>query len=80
MCNIVCTSYPIIHHFQCYHTSSATFDKIEILPTTQSIIDFVAENKDAIGYGGFKTNDDIFYANVEGIEPSDKNAQNRNQE
>lgn len=51
-------------------------NKIVILPTTQSIIDFVVENKNAIGYGGFKTSDDIVYAEVEGIEPSDKNAQN----
>ena len=51
-------------------------NKIIILPTTQSIIDFVAENKNSIGYGGFKTSDDIVYAEVDGIEPSDKNAQN----
>ena len=51
-------------------------NNIVILPTTQSIIDFVSEHKNAIGYGGFKTTDNIIYAAVDGIEPSDKNAQN----
>lgn len=51
-------------------------DEILIFPTTQSIIDYVSENINAIGYGGINTSDEVFYANVEGVEPSDKNAQN----
>ena len=45
-------------------------------PTTRSVIDFISENENAIGYGGMGYKGDIFDAKIEGIEPSEKNSQN----
>jgi phosphate transport system substrate-binding protein len=44
--------------------------------TTAEIIEFVEENENAIGYGGMGYKGKIIHAKIDGIEPSDKNAQN----
>ena len=51
-------------------------DNAVVEPTTRSVIDFISDNSDAIGYGGMGYKGDIFDAEIEGIEPSEKNAQN----
>jgi len=44
--------------------------------TTRSVIDFIENNEGAIGYGSIGYKGDIVYAKIDGIEPSEKNAQN----
>ena len=44
--------------------------------TTRSVIDYVEKNEGAIGYGSIGYKGDIFYAKIEGIEPSEKTVQN----
>lgn len=47
-----------------------------VIPTTESIIDFITENKNAIGYGGIGYGEDIYHSTIEGIEPTEDNARN----
>ena len=44
--------------------------------TTRSVIQFVEDHINAIGYGGMGFSGEVFHAKIEGIEPSEKNAQN----
>ena len=44
--------------------------------TTPDIINFIEENENAIGYGSMGYKGKVAYAKIEGIEPSEKNAQN----
>jgi phosphate transport system substrate-binding protein len=44
--------------------------------TTRSVIQFVEDHINAIGYGGMGFSSEVFHAKIEGIEPSEKNAQN----
>lgn len=45
-------------------------------PTTKSVIEFVENNEGAIGYGSIGYKGNIFYAKIEGVEPSEKSVQN----
>lgn len=47
-----------------------------IEPTTRSVIEFIENNPGAIGYGSIGYKGDIVFAKIDGIEPSEKNAQN----
>jgi len=51
-------------------------NNVVVEPTTRSVIKFISEHSNAIGYGGMGYKGDIFDAKIEGIEPSVKNAQN----
>lgn len=44
--------------------------------TTSDVIEFIEQNNNAIGYGSIGYSGDFSYASVNGIEPSEKNAQN----
>lgn len=44
--------------------------------TTNDVIEFIEQNDNAIGYGSIGYSGDISYATINGIEPSEKNAQN----
>ena len=44
--------------------------------TTAEIIDYVEKNENAIGYGGMGYKGKTVHAKIDGIEPSEKNAQN----
>jgi phosphate transport system substrate-binding protein len=46
------------------------------LPTTESVIEYIDENVNAIGYGGIGYKDDIIHAEIEGIAASEINARN----
>lgn len=45
-------------------------------PTTQSVIEYIENNESAIGYGSVGYKGNIVYSKIEGIEPSERNAQN----
>ncbi len=47
-----------------------------IEPTTRSVIEFIENNPGAIGYGSIGYKGGIVFAKIDGIEPSEKNAQN----
>ena len=47
-----------------------------VLPTTESVIEYIEDNEYAIGYGGIGYKDDIVHATIEGIEASEQNARN----
>lgn len=51
-------------------------EKTVVKPTTRSVISFIEENENAIGYGGMGYKGNIINSRIEGIEPSSKNAQN----
>jgi phosphate transport system substrate-binding protein len=51
-------------------------DDAVVEATTAEIIKFVEENENAIGYGSMGYKGKIAYAKINGIEPSEKNAQN----
>ncbi len=51
-------------------------DDIYILPTTESIIEYVRLNENAIGYGAGALAEGVFNAYVENVAPTDENAQN----
>ena len=51
-------------------------DDAVVEATTAEIINFVEENENAIGYGSMGYKGKIAYAKINGIEPSEKNAQN----
>lgn len=51
-------------------------DDILIQTTTESIIEFVRQNENAIGYGAGALAEGVFNAYVEGVIPSERNAQN----
>ncbi|MBK9099904.1 MAG: phosphate ABC transporter substrate-binding protein [bacterium] len=44
--------------------------------TTNDVIQFIEQNDNAIGYGSIGYTGDFSYASINGIEPSEKNAQN----
>ncbi|MBE0573121.1 MAG: phosphate ABC transporter substrate-binding protein [Ignavibacteriaceae bacterium] len=44
--------------------------------TTNDVIEFIEQNNNAIGYGSIGYSGDFSYARINGIEPSEKNAQN----
>jgi phosphate transport system substrate-binding protein len=44
--------------------------------TTNDVIDFIEQNENAIGYGSMGFTGDIIHVSINGIEPSEKNAQN----
>lgn len=48
----------------------------KIEPSMSRIISRVAKDKNAIGYGGIGTHDDIAHALINGIEPSEENVRN----
>lgn len=45
-------------------------------PTTREVVKFVAENVNAIGYGGMGYNGNILHAKIENVEPIEKNIRN----
>jgi phosphate transport system substrate-binding protein len=47
-----------------------------IKATTPEIIEYIEQNENAIGYGSMGYRGNIAYAKVDGIDPSEKNAQN----
>ena len=51
-------------------------DNVVVEPTTRSVIEFISEHSNAIGYGGMAYKGDVFDAKINGIEPSVRNAQN----
>ena len=51
-------------------------DEAVVEATTSEIIQFVGENENAVGYGSMGYKGNIAYAKINGIEPSEKNAQN----
>jgi phosphate transport system substrate-binding protein len=51
-------------------------DRAVVKATTPEIIEYVEQNENAIGYGSMGYKGNIVYAKINGIEPSDKNAQN----
>ena len=51
-------------------------DEAIVEQTTPDIINFIEENENAIGYGSIGYKGKVAYAKIEGIEPSEKNAQN----
>jgi phosphate transport system substrate-binding protein len=51
-------------------------ENLIVEPTTRSVIEFISENTNAIGYGGISYKEKILHSKIEGIEPSKKNAQN----
>jgi phosphate transport system substrate-binding protein len=44
--------------------------------TTDDVIEFIEQNTNAIGYGSIGYSGNLSYASINGIEPSEKNAQN----
>jgi len=52
-----------------------TADKI-IKSTTGEIINFVAENENAIGYGGMGYQGNVIHSKIEGVEPNSENIRN----
>jgi phosphate transport system substrate-binding protein len=51
-------------------------EEIVIQPTTESIIEFVHQNENAIGYGAGALASGVFTAFVDGIKPSEESARN----
>lgn len=51
-------------------------DDVIVEATTAEIIEYVEKNENAIGYGGMAYKGKIVHAKIDGIEPSEKNAQN----
>lgn len=51
-------------------------DDAVIEATTPEIIEYIEQNENAIGYGSMGYKGNIAYAKIDGIEPSEKNAQN----
>ena len=51
-------------------------DDAVIKSTTQDVIDYIEQNENAIGYGSIGFSGDIVNIKINGIEPSEKNAQN----
>lgn len=51
-------------------------DEAIVEKTTPDIINFIEENKNAIGYGSMGYKGKVVYVKIEGIEPSEKNARN----
>lgn len=51
-------------------------EDIFILPTTESIIEYVRKNENAIGYGAGALAEGVFKTYIENIAPSDENVQN----
>lgn len=47
-----------------------------VLPTTESVIDYIEDNENAIGYGGIGYKGDIVHARINGIEASEQTARN----
>ena len=45
-------------------------------PTTREVVKFVAENVNAIGYGGMGYNENIIHAKIENIDPIENNIRN----
>jgi len=48
----------------------------ETAATTEAVIEAVEKNKNAIGYGGIGFGEDVYHANIDGIEPIEENARN----
>lgn len=46
------------------------------LPTTKAIVETVAKDKYAIGYGGIAFESEVFHCNINGVEPSAENVLN----
>lgn len=44
--------------------------------TTNGVIDYIESNENAIGYGGMGYGNDVTHIKINGIQPSEKNAQN----
>ncbi len=44
--------------------------------TTQNVVDFISENRNAIGYGGISYGTNLIHSQIDGVEPVQKNAQN----
>jgi len=51
-------------------------DEANTLPTTSAIVQAVAENPDAIGYGGLAYGQSVIHCSVNGIEPTPENVRN----
>ena len=51
-------------------------DEAVIEATTPEIMEYIEQNENAIGYGSMGYKGQIAYAKIDGIEPSEKNAQN----
>jgi phosphate transport system substrate-binding protein len=51
-------------------------DASVIKATTPEIIDYIEQNENAIGYGSMGYKGNIAYVKIDGIDPSEKNAQN----
>jgi phosphate transport system substrate-binding protein len=51
-------------------------DSAIVLPTTESVIEYIEENENAIGYGGIGYKDNILHAKIENIPASEENARN----
>jgi phosphate transport system substrate-binding protein len=49
---------------------------VVIESTTKKVIEYVESNVNAIGYGGMGYQGDLINPEIDGIEPSEKNAQN----
>lgn len=49
---------------------------IMVEPTTESVIETVSENENAIGYGGIGYGEDIVHISIDGIAPTEENARN----
>jgi phosphate transport system substrate-binding protein len=47
-----------------------------VLPTTSAVTRYVADNFNAIGYGGFAYGDSVYMAPVNGISPNEENVRN----
>jgi len=47
-----------------------------VLPTTESVIEYIDDNENAIGYGGIGYKDDIIHAKIDGVEASEQTARN----
>ncbi|MBN1558613.1 phosphate ABC transporter substrate-binding protein [candidate division KSB1 bacterium] len=46
------------------------------LPTTKALIETIARNEDAIGYGGMAFETDVYHCDINGVEPSRENVLN----
>lgn len=51
-------------------------DSTVALPTTESIVEFIKENKNAIGYGGIGYGEEVTHASIEAIPATEQNARN----
>jgi phosphate transport system substrate-binding protein len=51
-------------------------DNVVVESTTKNVIEYIEENENAIGYGGMGFRGDVNHSRINGIEPSEKNAQN----